>query len=312
MMPRKPNLFLIGAMKAGTNYLRKLLGAHPDIFMCEPREPSYFVDPRQLKRVYPEMWQLQLWRSEERYLELFRSAGNARILGDASTGYAKLPLVTGVAERIADFNPDARFIYLLRDPVERAISHYWHMVRYHAEHRSIADAVRRDAQFVAFSHYAMQLVPYFERFERHRIAVVIYERLIKDPASVMQGIYEWVEVDAAAADHSGFAEPENISPEIITMAGWGGVPRRLGQVPGLRSAIERFPPAAQRMLRRLTTRQVHRRAVDATAASDFLRSQLLPRTDELARMLGSKFPEWKTLYGAPSITLQASSSLAPR
>ena len=50
MTRRKPNLFLIGAMKSGTTYLRKLLKAHPDIFMCEPDEPSYFVDPRQLKR----------------------------------------------------------------------------------------------------------------------------------------------------------------------------------------------------------------------------------------------------------------------
>ena len=219
----KPNLFLIGAMKAGTNYLRKLLKAHPDVFMCEPYEPSYFVDSRHLRRFYPEMWQRGLWRSEERYLELFRPAGDAPISGEASTSYTKLPLAPGVAERIAAFNPDARFIYLLRDPVERAISHYWHMVRYHDEHRLIADAFRRDVQFAAFSHYAMQLRPYLERFGRDRIAVVIHERLIADPAGVMRGLYEWLEVDAAAADPSGFADPENVGPEMVSVPGWGGV-----------------------------------------------------------------------------------------
>ena len=80
MTLRKPNLFLIGAMKAGTHYVRKLLKAHPDIFMCEPDEPSYFVDPQDLRRIYPEMWQRRLWRSEERYLELFRPAVDAPIL----------------------------------------------------------------------------------------------------------------------------------------------------------------------------------------------------------------------------------------
>jgi Sulfotransferase family len=302
MTRRKPNLFLIGAMKAGTRYLRKLLKAHPDIFMCEPAEPSYFVDPRHLRRIYPEMWQRGLWRSEERYLELFRPAGDAPILGEASTGYTKLPLAPGVVERIAAFNPDARLIYLLRDPVDRAISHYWHMVRHHAERRPIADAFRRDAQFVAFSHYAMQLRPYLGRFGRGRIAVVIYERLIADPAGVMRGVYEWLEVDAAAVDPSVFAEPENVGPEMVSMAGWGGVPRRLGQAPRLRGAIERLPPAVQRTLHRLTTREVSRRAVDATEAVAFLRPQQLRQTEELAQLLGCSFREWTTLHGKPSPT----------
>ena len=297
MTLRKPNLFLIGAMKAGTHYVRKLLKAHPDIFMCEPDEPSYFVDPQDLRRIYPEMWQRRLWRSEERYLELFRPAGDAPILGDASTSYTKLPLAPGVVQRIAAFNPDARFIYLLRDPVERAISHYWHMVRHHAERRPIADAFRRDTQFVAFSHYAMQLRPYLERFGRDRIAVVIHERLIADPAGVMRGLYEWLEVDPAAADPFGSAEPENVGPETVSMAAWGGVPRRLGQAPWLRVAIERLPPAVRCTLHRLTTREVRRRAVDATEAVAFLRPQQLRQTEELARLLSCSLPEWTTLYG---------------
>jgi hypothetical protein len=296
---RRPNLFLIGAMKAGTHYLRKLLKAHPDIFMCEPEEPSYFVDPQHLRGIYPEMWQLGLWRSEERYLELFRPAGDAPILGEASTSYTKLPLAPGVAERIAAFNPDARFIYLLRDPVERAISHYWHMVRHHTERRPIADALRRDAQFVAFSHYAMQISPYLKRFGRDRIAVVVHERLIAEPRGVMRGLYEWLEVDAAAADPSGFADPENVSPEVVSMAGWGGIPRRLGQAPRLRGAIERLPPAFRRTLHRLTTREVRRRAIDTTEAVAFLRPQQLRQTEELALLLGCSLPEWTTLYGNP-------------
>jgi len=302
MTRRKPNLFLIGAMKAGTHYLRKLLKAHTNIFMCEPDEPSYFVDPRHLRRIYPEMWQRGFWRSEERYLELFRPAGDAPLLGEASTSYTKLPLAPGVAERIAAFNPDARFIYLLRDPVERAISHYWHMVQHHTERRPIADAFKSDAQFVAFSHYAMQLRPYLERFGRDRIAVVIHERLIADPAGVMRGVYEWLDVDASAADPLGFAEPENVGPEMVSMAAWGGVPRRLRQAPWLQGAIERLPPPAHRMLHRLTTREVGRRAADATEAVAFLRPQQLRQTEELAQLLGCSFPEWTTVYGTPSRT----------
>ena len=314
-MTRKPNLFLIGAMKSGTSYLRKLLMAHPDIFMCEPDEPSWFVDPRDLRAIWPDMWERGLWRSEARYLELFRAAGDAAILGEASTGYTKLPLAPGVAERIADFNPAARFLYLMRDPVERAISHYWHMARHHAEHRSPAEAFRLDPQYLAFSDYAMQLRPYLDRFGRDRILVLTHERLVADPPSVIGGVYEWLGVDAAAADSSGFDEPENVAPELIDLPGWLGVPRRLRQGPALKAAFDVIPTEVHRVLHRLTTREVRRRAVDVTDAVAFLRPELSRRTDGLARLLGSGFPEWTTLYGAsaptPPAPAQAPARLSP-
>jgi hypothetical protein len=300
MIRRKPNLFLIGAMKSGTSYLRKLLNAHPDVYMCEPDEPSYFVDPRQLRTFYPEMWERGLWRSEERYLDLFRPAGDAPILGEASTNYTKLPLLWGVPERIAAFNPEARFIYVVRDPVQRTISHYWHMVRYHFEHRPITLAVRRDPQFVAVSHYAMQLRPFLEQFGRDRVAVLIHEQLIADPAGVMDGLYQWLGVNAAGADLSRFSEPENVAPDVVTMPGWGGVPRRMWQAPALKSAMAQLPPSVRDSLRRLTTRDVHRREVDMTEAVAFLRPELRRQTDDLAGLLGCSFPEWTTLYGASS------------
>lgn len=297
MTRRKPNLFLIGAMKSGTSYLRKLLSAHPDIYMCEPDEPSYFVDPRHLKTVYPEMWERGLWRSEERYLDLFRPAGDASILGDASTSYSKLPLAPGVPDRLAAFNPEARFIYLLRDPIERAISHYWHMVRHHSEHRSITEAVQRDPQFGAFSYYAMQLRPFLEQFGPDRVHVLIHERLVADPTGVMGSTYRWLGLDAAAADPSGFSEPENVAPDTIPMPGYRGVPRRVRQARALKHIVARLPPVVHRALHRLTTREVRRRSVDVADAIAFLRPRQQRQTEELARLLGCTFPEWTTLYG---------------
>jgi len=146
---RKPNLFVIGAMKPGTTYLNKLLGAHPSIFMCSPEEPSYFVDQKQLRRLWPEAWDLGFWRSEDYYLRLFQSSGDAVVVGEASTNYTKRPLVYGVPERIHRFNPDSRFIYLLRDPNQRTISHYWHMVRFGAERRPMLEAIRTEPQYLA-------------------------------------------------------------------------------------------------------------------------------------------------------------------
>lgn len=306
----KPNLFLIGAMKAGTTYLRKLLKSHPDIFMCEPDEPSYFVDQRDLKRLWPDMWSRGLWRSEERYLELFKSAGAAPILGEASTNYTKRPLAAGVPERIHAFNPQARLIYLLRDPVQRTISHYWHMVRYNAEYRPMLQAVQRDPQFTAVSHYGMQLAPFLERFGRDRIAVLTYEALVSDPADAMRSIYEWLGVDPTTADLSGIAEPENVAPQIVSMPLWGGIPRRLRQSPASSIILQHVPTSIRSALHRFTTRDIDRRSVEASATVEYLRPLQRRQTDDLIRLLGRSFPEWTMLYGESRAPLRRGGSLA--
>jgi hypothetical protein len=295
MTNAKPNLFLIGAMKSGTTYLRKLLNAHPAIFMCEPDEPSYFVDPDTLRSIWPAMWERGLWRHEDRYLALFEAAGDATIVGEASTNYTKLPLVTGVAEKIQAFNPEARFIYILRDPVERTISHYWHMVRYHAEQRPIAEAVRHDKQYTDVSYYAMQLAPYFERFGRERVAVLTYEALVRNPGQVTQTLYNWLGVGADGADMSDFGRAEHVTPEVVTASSWAGIPRLLWQSPLGRSLSRHVPAPVQLALRRLTTRHVLRRAVDTSGAIEFLRPLQRQQTEELSALLGRDFREWTTL-----------------
>ena len=144
----RANLFLIGAMKSGSSSLARHLRSHPSIFMASrPKEPSYFVDPDQLEQVYPSIWEMGFWKSEERYLSLFDGAEGCAVIGEASQNYARLARVTGVAERIAAFNPDARFLYIMRDPVRRTISHYWYMVNSYGEGRPMLTAVREDPDY---------------------------------------------------------------------------------------------------------------------------------------------------------------------
>jgi hypothetical protein len=292
---RKPNLFLIGAMKSGTTYLNKLLGAHPAIFMCCPEEPSYFVDPRQLRALWPEAWDCGFWRSEENYLRLFQTAPDVVLLGEASTSYTKRPLVSGVPERIRSFNPDARFIYLLRDPVERTISHYWHMVWFHAERRRILEAVRSEPQYLDISYYAMQVRPYLELFGRERVAVLTFEQLTAAPVPTMQSLYGWLGLDGSTADISGFEEAENVTPEVLRMASGYGVLRRLQKSRPLRYLMPWLPAIVRQVGLRLATKPVRRRAVATTDTVDFLRPIQRQQTEELMQLLGRDFPEWATL-----------------
>lgn len=292
---QKPNLFLIGAMKSGTTYLNKLLGAHPSIFMCTPEEPTYFVDPSQLEKLWPHVWDLGFWRSEKQYLRLFESSEDAEILGEASTNYSKLPLVSGVPERISRFNQRARFIYLLRDPVKRTLSHYWHMVRYHAEHRQIMTAIKEDSQFTDVSYYAMQLKSYFRYFTPDQFKVLTYEQLISAPLRTMHALYEWLGVDSANIDVSILEQPENVTPEIVRMAAGLKLMYLLKNTRPVRTVVPRLPLSIREAGLRLSTNPVNRRSVDTSDVIKYLQPIQRKQTDELAQLLGRDFPEWSTL-----------------
>jgi hypothetical protein len=298
VIQRKPNLFLIGAMKSGTTYLTKLLNSHPSIFMCDPEEPSFFVDQVQLRRIWPDMWDGGYWKSEESYLRLFHTEKNARILGESSTNYTKQPLVMGVPEKIQQFNPDACFIYIMRDPVERAMSHYWHMVRWHGERRPILDAIKEEPQYREVSYYAMQLTPFIELFGKERIYLLTLEELTSRPNETMKGLWKWLNVDCSV-EATGADQPENVTPEIVAMSTLFGVHRRLRQLRILRSIVPQLPHSIRQIVKmgiRLTTRQTNRRTVETSKVIEYLRSIQFRQTEELVQLVGRDFPEWTTLH----------------
>ena len=131
---RWPNLFIAGAAKAGTGYLYTHLGAHPDIRMSGLKEPHFFSQVELWPEVRPFVTTVT---DEGAYLKLFEGAGE-RYAGEASTSYFWQP---ATADRIQERCPDARVIISLRDPVERAYSHYLNDHRAGVEPRSFLDAV---------------------------------------------------------------------------------------------------------------------------------------------------------------------------
>jgi hypothetical protein len=293
--PERPNLFIVGAMKSGTSTLHTLLGEHPEIFMSEPKEPCYFIDLEHLEspaREVVESW--GFWRSEESYLEIFREAGEARFIGESSTNYSKRPKMPGAPERIAAFAPEARILYIMRDPVERTISHYWHAVGQRKERRDLVTALMEEPHYREVSYYAYQLEPYLRLFGRDRVHTITLEQLRSNAPTSLEEIFGWLEVDSefAPPDHD---RRENVTPaEVERVRGEGNLDA-FRQSPLWNRIGPLIPPVIRKLGRALAAERVDRSEEDAEQAAEILRPRQLEETAELTELLGRTFEEWRTL-----------------
>ncbi len=288
--PRRPNLFLVGAMKAGTNTLHRLLDAHPDIFMTKkPKEPSWIAGSNSDK---DESW----------YLGLFAGAGEARYAGEASTDYSRAPRLNGVPQKIKSYAPDASILYIMRDPLDRALSHYWWDVQYSAEGRSFKDAASRSREILDVGNYAMQIAPYFETFGRDRVHVLTLENLTGDAPATMKAVFDFL--DLPFVDVTGGAPPPRYNPgraKVPRLPG-AGVISHLKDTPVWTAAKALVPPhwrkRAIASLAKPVERVISPEEIDEAAAA--LRPRLLEETQRLSRLLGRDFPEWTWLNGGPA------------
>ena len=177
-----PNLVVIGARKAGTTSLYHYLSQHPDVWMAREKELDYFVAERN-------------WRRGHRWYERFFPIDTA-VRGEASPAYASLPRFRGVPERMAALVPGARIVYLVRDPIERLLSHYAMDVAIGRERRALREVVRdEDREFVAEGRYCMQLEPYLKRFPPERIMVLDFADLRDRRGETMRRLFGFLGVD---------------------------------------------------------------------------------------------------------------------
>lgn len=280
-----PTFLVIGAMKAGTTSLHHYLRAHPDVFMSSVKELDYFVEHANWRR--GPAW----------YARQFDGASGATAVGEASTAYTKFPTLAGVAGRIAAHLPNARLIYVIRDPIERIRSHYMHRVAAGSERAVLDEAVRRTPVYLNCSRYALQLEQYFEHFPRDRVLVVTSEDLRHSRAATMRRVFGFLEVDETFV-------PDVIEREFyrtedraaFSPAAWG-VRRTLKRyLPGTKRAKELVDTVAPRMLSGILRRSDLARPALEVAVDERLRSELvaLLRDDvgRLRRYLPEGFDGW--------------------
>lgn len=191
-----PNLFVVGASKAGTTSLWRYLSDHPDIFMSPKKEPRFFSRRDSLSSA-----------DEIRaYLALFDGARGERLRGEASPSYLSRKRAPAAIHRVS---PDARIVISLREPIERTHSAYLSLVNDGVERRTFAQVIDDDLAgrkvpgsptYVKPQLYATAVERYRQTFG-DRVFLVFFEELVADPASVMGDLYRFLGVDPDVAEH---------------------------------------------------------------------------------------------------------------
>lgn len=222
---RKPDFLILGAAKCGTTSLYIYLNTHPEICMSDPKEPLFF------EAEYHKGF-------EYYYNKYFLHCRGERIIGEARHRNLYLPYV---AERIGRSVPNAKLIVIVRNPVDRAYSHWWHWYSRGREPLSFRDAIYEDIRriesgitfegeegaqlwernfdfeikrnefrtYVDSGYYSQQIRRYLKHFPEDHLKVIFMEDLVRNPQAIMLELYSFLGVKAA--DREMDFKPHNVA-----------------------------------------------------------------------------------------------------
>lgn len=287
-----PNFLIIGAAKSGTSALYTFLRQHPQVFMSPNKEPRYFsFAGQQLDPSHP-VHSTTVTKLED-YLALFADAGDAIAIGEASPSYLYNP---AAPPRIQEMIPDTKLIAILRNPADRAYSHFMHFVKQgievttdFAEAVDSVDALSRDdwyprRDYLSFGFYGKQLARYYNRFDRAQIKVYIYEEYRQAPSASLRDIFRFLSVDPEFQVDTALEINVSGKPRSRALHGW------LKKPSGLRRFAGRVLPerTRRRLMSRLESANLERSTLtvrDRRALMSVYREDIQALEDLLQRKL---------------------------
>lgn len=176
-----PDIVVIGAMKSGTSTFYKNLVRVPLLNFTTRKECNILVEYSGKK-------------IDEQYRKVFGRSHSPAI--DVSPAYSRRHIYDNVAEKLYGTNPDAKIIYLVRDPLERLVSHINHDV-FRDRVKGIPDLSEK-SDYILTSSYFHQISPFIKLFGKHNILVYPLEKLIKDEYTFQKVLKEFLNIDFTA------------------------------------------------------------------------------------------------------------------
>jgi len=311
-----PTFVIVGERRSGTTSLAKWLEPHPDVFLHPRLDMAYFVDDEIVGRLDWLDGELdyQRWdgeHSQVEYAAMFEAGESATAVGEKSADYL---FWRPAHARLAKYLPECRFVVTLRNPIDRAWSHYWNEVGKGRETLSFEDALAAENDRITNSAYARDHLSYrtrgeydeslrdlFQHVPREQVLVVALDDLMDRPVETAAEVFRWIGVDPELGmERIGTQVNEN----------WTTLPSRWAELPGLKqlergtarmiSRTTRFLARDSYRARRLNTRllSLFRKTkgdmrMSAETRAD-LQRHFAPHIARLEDLLARDFSHWKT------------------
>lgn len=219
-----PTFYIAGAGRSGTTSLEAYCRAHPEVFMPSIKEVNYFIFGHAgLRFEGPQGTQRNRTaiKSLKQYKALFCTAGDAKAIGEGSINYIFYPQACAGIKKLT---PNAKIVFILRQPVDRAFSSYQSSSNEFPDPAASFEAAWRDderrakeswynGRYRGKGLYYEQLKVWFDTFDRRQIRVYLYEDLRDDPSALMRDLYEFIGVDPSFEPDTSIVH--NRSGEIV-------------------------------------------------------------------------------------------------
>jgi hypothetical protein len=300
--PVQPSVFLIGSTKSGTTSLYHYLMAHPAVYLPLLKEPHFFAMPEystQSRNTPGDCDCIEdLTHDMEAYLRLYSPCRPDQVALDCSTSYLNYSLS---AERIRQFNPEAKILAILRHPVERAFSAYSHLVRENLERLNFSEALKEEPQRSALGygglwryrehgHYTKNLMNFEKVFGRSKMKVMLFDDLITDPTALLEKIYDFLNLKpvmpASFLAHNISGKVRLHSPYVFLKK-----PHTVKTILKKVLPLKLLQSAKARVLAHLTTK-LSLSEKDASELSAYYQTEIA----DLETWLGRDLSDWKSRY----------------
>lgn len=198
-----PDFIGIGAMKAATTWIFGCLKEHPEICMSSKKELHFFDSPFNYKK------------GLDYYYSFFQHCHSHKIKGEITPNYI---YEEKVPSRIHKHFPNVKIIACLRNPIERAYSHYRFGIQRKGRlsiYKSFEEALKKDPELLKRGYYYTQLSRYLKFFPRQNILVLIYKDLRENPVEFIQRVYDFIGVEKNFIPNS-VTQRKNVTGQTVT------------------------------------------------------------------------------------------------
>lgn len=278
-----PDFVVIGGMKCGTTSLWHYLRMHPEIFVPpSTKNLEFFINE--------DNWA----KGVNWYESHFRfDDPNIKAVGEISTEYTKFPKFAGVPENMSSVLSGAKLIYLVRDPIDRIVSQYIHLVGAATENRDIQSALADLSHnpYVFISKYYFQLEQFLRFFPKERILIVVSEDLRSNRNETLKTIFDYIGVS------SEFVPPKEIRVNTREeKKQWNPMGKIIRRSPKHFDRFNYYKSKLPNAGRRFLEAMVNRAIVDcklSQSTRDRLSAELRPDVEKLRDFSGRSFAQWK-------------------